>query len=125
MIRKATKHEALPVLNEPQNAKRIGMVSTDLKYQPWVAIQNEYKLIFFFWPVEGDSCEVHIVAPKNSILKARILAKEIIEWLFKSGVKRIITNCPKGSIENFAKKIGMNIYRTENGAVYMEVRTWL
>ena len=125
MIRQATKSEALKILNEPQNVKRIGAVSADLKYQPWVAIQNEHRLIFFFWSVEGDSCEVHIVAPKDSILKSRILAKEIIGWLFKSGVKRIITNCPKGSIENFAKKIGMNIYKTENGTAYLEARLWV
>ncbi len=125
MIRQANKSEALEILNEPQNVKRIGAVSTDLKYQPWMVSQKERRLIFFFWPVEGDSCEVHIVAPKDSIFKARLLAREIIEWLFKNGVKRIITNCPKGSIENFAKKIGMKVYKTDNGTAYLEARPWV
>lgn len=125
MIRLATEQEAIGILNEPQNVARIGVVAENLKYQPWIAQDGKFRLMFLFWHVEGDTFEVHVASPLDSIIKSRQLAKEIMEWLFSHGANRLITACPNGKVKNFALKIGMKPYQSDGGTTYLEALTWL
>ena len=125
MIRLAPEKEALEILNEPQNVSRIGIVSEHMKYQPWIAEDGHYRIMFVFWHVEGETFEVHIAASNNSRIKSRVLAKEIMNWVFKHGANRIITNCPEGKISNLAIKLGMTIYKTEGKTMHFEALSWL
>lgn len=120
MIRLSSEQEALGILNEPQNIKRIGLVSEHMKYQPWTAEDGDHKIMFVFWRVDSETVEVHIAAPKESIIKARDLSKEIMSWIFSLGAKRIVTVCPKGKTSNFVIKLGMTPYKTDNETIYFE-----
>jgi hypothetical protein len=125
MIRLAPEKEAIEILNEPQNVGRIGLVSEHIKYQPWIAEDGRYRMMFVFWHVEDKTFEVHIAAPNDSRIKSRELTKEIMNWIFKHGASRIITNCPKGKISNLAIKLGMTAYKTEGETIYFEALSWL
>ena len=125
MIRLALEQEAIKILNEPQNIKRIGVVSEHMSYQPWIAEDGCYRIMFVFWCVDNKTVEAHIVSPIDSIIKSRELTKEIMNWLFKHGANRIITNCPKGKISNFVIKLGMTPYKTDGENIYFEALSWL
>jgi hypothetical protein len=125
MIRLCTEKEGLAILNEPQNIKRIGVVSEHMKYQPWIAEDGDYRIMFVFWHVNNKTFEVHIASPRDSIIKSRQLAKEIMNWLFKHGASRIITTCPKGKISNFVTKIGMSAYKVDGENTCFEALSWL
>ena len=125
MIRLASQNEAIEILNEKQNVDKIGIVTERLIYQPWIVQIDKFKMMFVFWMVDGDTCEVHIACKKDSILKCREMAKEILNFLFNYGVKRVITDCPKGKISNFVTKLGMSPYKTDGETKYFEVLSWL
>jgi hypothetical protein len=125
LIRLALEQEAINILNEPQNVKRIGVISEHMKYQPWIAEDGRYRIMFVFWHVEGGTFEVHIASPIDSIIKSRILTKEIMTWIFNHGARRIITNCPSGKITNFVIKLGMSPYKKEGETTYFEALSWV
>jgi hypothetical protein len=125
MIRLCSQKEAIKILNEPQNIKRIGLVSESMKYQPWIAEDGAYRLMFVFWHIEDETYGVHVASPIDSIIKSRELAKEIMNWLFNHGANRIITDCPKGKISNFVIKLGMTPYKTDGETTYFEALSWL
>jgi hypothetical protein len=125
LIRLASEQEAIKILNEPQNVKRIGVVSEQMKYQPWVAEDGRYRIMFVFWRVDNETVEIHIAAPIDSIIKSRQLTKEIMNWIFNLGANRIITHCPKGKISNFVIKLGMTPYKTDGETTYFEALSWL
>ena len=124
MIRLATHSEAIEILNEPQNQNSIGLKTESLIYQPFIVERDQSKMMFVFWMV-GNDCEAHIACKKDSILQARNMCKELIDWLFSLGVKRIITNCPRGIISNMAKKVGMKEYKQDKNLIYYEVLSWV
>ena len=124
MIRLANHKEALEILNEPQNQQSVGMISETLFSQPWICSQDGLKMMFVFWMVEDGVCEAHIACSKKAIIKSRLLAKELISWIFTFGVKRIITSCPAGIISNMAEKIGMNKYKSVGNTNHYEVLSW-
>jgi len=121
MIRLASQDEAIKILNEKQNVDSIGLVTERLIYQPWIVQVDHYKMMFVFWMVDGDTCNVHVACKKDSILKCREMAKEILDFLFSYGVKRVTTDCPKGKISNFVTKLGFAPYRTDGDTMHFEV----
>lgn len=125
MIRLSSEQEALGILNEPQNIKRIGLVSEHMKYQPWIAEDMGHKVMFVFWRIDSETIEVHIAVPRNSLIKSRELSKEIMKWIFNHGAKRIVTVCPKGKISNFVIKLGMTPYKTDGDNTYFEALSCL
>lgn len=125
MIRLATEKEALAILSEPETVQRINKIPEKVIYQPWMAEQGSYKMLFFFWLATDFVCEVHIASPKSAIIKCRDLAKEIMTWVFSMGATKIITNCPPGKIANMAVKMGMKPYKTEGNIIYFEVLSWV
>ena len=125
IIRLALEQEALDILNEPQNVSSMGCVSDRMIYQPWIAEDGNYRIMFVFWRVDSETVELHIAAPTDSIIKSRELTKEIMNWIFKHGAKRIITNCPKGKISNLVIKLGGTAYKTDGDTIYFEALSWL
>lgn len=125
MIRLASQEEAIDILNEPQNANRIGLVTEKLIYQPWMVELKDKKMMFVFWMLDKETCEVHIACKKDSILKCREMSKEVLDFLFGYRVNRVITNCPEGKIANMAKKMGMTEYKKIDKTVYFEVLSWV
>jgi hypothetical protein len=125
MIRLASQEEAIEILNEKQNVDSIGLVTERLVYQPWIVQIDHFKMMFVFWMVDKDTCNVHVACKKDSILKCREMAKEILSFLFNYGVKRVVTDCPKGKISNFVIKLGFTPYKTEGETTYFEVLSWL
>lgn len=125
MIRLATESEALAILNEPQNQQRIGIMAEKTIYQPWIAEQDLHQMLFFFWLLDIGTYEVHIAAPKRSIIRCRALAIELMEWLFRLGASTIRTNCPEGKIANMARKLGMCETHRAGNTVYFEVASWV
>lgn len=125
MIRFATKKEVLDIMNEPQIVERVGKTTESFIYQPHIAYNKEHILLFFFWEtVIPKVYEMHIAVPKESLLSCRKLATEGMQWVFKMGADKIITNCPKGKISNMAKKLGMTLIRDDNGHHYYELKKW-
>ena len=125
MIRLCTQQEAIDIFNQPKNMHSIGLVTKYITFQPWICLQGNMRMVFVFWIIEAGTCEAHIVCSEDSIIKSRELAKELITWLFSHGVKRVITDCPKGRASNMAEKIGMNKYKTVNNHCYYEVLSWV
>ncbi len=125
MIRLASQDEAIEILNEPQNCNRIGLVTEKLIYQPWMVELKDKKMMFVFWMLDKDVCEVHIACKKDSILKCREMSKEVLDFLFSYKVNRVITNCPEGKIANLARKMGMTEYDRIDNKVYFEVLSWV
>lgn len=123
-IRLASEEEALLILNEPRNSKRIGKIAESCIYQPWIAEKENKRLLFLFWAVHEKTYEMHIAAPKSDLIMCRFLAKEAMEWVFSMGAEKIITNCPKGKIANMATKLGMKPYNTEGNIIYFEAISW-
>jgi len=124
MIRLCSQDEAIEILNEPQNAGRIGLKTERLIYQPWIVEQDRKKMMFVFWMNKNKTCEVHIACKKDSIIKCRMLSKEVLKFLFSYGAERIISNGPEGKIANLARKIGMKEYKRDSENVYFEVKLW-
>ena len=124
MIRLCTQDEALKILNEPETVKRLGMKSERMTFQPWVSEQGDHKLLFVFWLKSKGVAEMHIAAPKKSILKSRLLACDAINFVFGVGASKIVTNCPKGKISNMAVKLGMKQYKSADNQIYYEVSKW-
>ncbi len=124
MIRLANSEEALEILNQPLNIKGIGKSSDSLKAQPWLCIQENSKLVFFFFEVHKYMYEVHICVDENSRKHSRKLSKEVIDWLFEKGAKRIFTNATTKKIGNMALKIGMNFMGEIDNKFYYEVSKW-
>lgn len=124
MIRLASNSEALKIMNEPQIVERVGKSAESFHYQPWM-VENDlgHRLLFVFWQVSDDmTFEIHIAAPKDSILSCRKLAAEALRWIFAMGAEKIQTNCPKGKISNMAIKMGMGLtHSDENKQDYYEV----
>jgi len=125
MIRLASEQEAIEILNEPQNIERIGLVSEHMKYQPWLIEDGDYKIMFVFWHIKDKTFEIHIAASSNAIRKSRELTRKIMNWMFIHGAERITTTCPKGKISNFAIKIGMTPYKTDEETTYFEALSWI
>ena len=125
MIRLSGLDEAKSILLEPQIVDRVGLMVEQFKFQPWIAYNRGHRLLFVFWEKSNGVYEMHIAAPKDSILSCRSLAKEAMSWVFSMGAKKIVTNCPKGKISNMAKKIGLKLSVSENGQDYYEAESWL
>lgn len=125
MIRLADLDEAIEILNEKQNADRMGFITESLIYQPWIVQIEHFKMMFVFWMLDKETCEVHIACKKNSILKSREMAKDILNFLFNCGVKRVVTDCPKGKVSNFVAKVGMTPYKTDGDITHFEILSWL
>lgn len=121
MIRLCSYKEAIRILNEPETIERLGIVTEDLKVQPWIAEQGEHKMMFVFWLVRDSVYEVHIASPKKSVIKSRGLAREVIEFAFNAGARKVITNCPEGKIANMARKLGMVEFKREQDKIWFEV----
>jgi len=125
MIRLATQEEAIEILNEPQNIKSIGLITKQITFQPWICSQDGLEMMFVFWMVDSETCEAHIACSSKAITKSRLLAKELMTWIFNHGAKRIVTNCPHGKISNMARKLGMSKYKTIDKTNYYEVASWV
>jgi len=124
MIRLASQAEAIEILREPQTVARLDMHPEELVEQPWIAQQGEHRLMFVFWEIGKQIYEMHIAAPKDSILSCRKLAVEAMTWLFDMGAEKIVTDCPSGKIANMAKRLGMRFTHEANGKEYYEVMRW-
>jgi hypothetical protein len=124
MIRQCCLQEALLILNEPQNQKRIGKIADGLSYDPWIVEQGSTKMMFVYWPVNNLVYEMHIACPKDSIINSRDLAREAMEYVFSLGAFKIITNCPAGKISNMAKKLGMTEFKRLGKTIHYEVSQW-
>lgn len=123
MIKIATQAEALALYNRDDIVQRVGKKAESFIYQPFIAQHKEAAMMFVFWPVD-DAIEVHIAQPKEHISASRILCRQIIEWLFRHGAERIITNAPPGKIANLARKVGMTPYQVDPDKIYFEVKKW-
>jgi hypothetical protein len=126
MIKKATEDQAFCILNEDKNIRSIGLITEELKYQPYLCQIENFKMLFFYWPIkQKGACEVHIACAGDSILKSRVMAKEIINHLFSLGYKRVTTHCPQGRIANMAFKVGMVEYQRQGARIYFERLSWV
>ena len=125
MIRLASQEEAIEILNEKQNAESIGLVTEKTIYQPWIVQVDNFKMMFVFWMIDKETCNVHVACKKDSILKSREMAKEILNFLFSCGVSRVITDCPKGKISNFVVKLEMKPYKCDEETTFFEILSWL
>jgi len=125
MIRLASEEEAKAILLEPQIVGRVGLTVEHFRFQPWLAYNRDHRLLFVFWEQSDGVYEMHIAAPKDSILSCRNLATEAMSWVFSMGAKKIVTNCPSGKISNMAKKMGLKITDSIDGQDYYEAESWL
>jgi hypothetical protein len=122
MIRLATRKEAIEIMEEPQIVGRVGVIAEKFLCQPYLATNEEHRLLFVFWETEAPKVyEMHIASPRKSLLSCRKLATEAMEWVFKMGADKIVTSCPKGKISNMAKKLGMTLVHEHH---YYEVEKW-
>jgi len=130
MIRIATQEEAVEIATHPEIVKRLdGVVADHFIHQPWIVDNGGMQMLFIFWtePKESKTVEVHIICKRDSITKSREMATEILEWLFKHGSPRVITNCPtdRPKIQNFCKKLGFKEYKRLDNNIYYEVLSWV
>ncbi len=123
MIKIATQKEALSLFNRDEIIARVGAAESFI-FQPFIAQQQDAQMLFVFWPQDDETIEVHIAMPKEYISASRALCGQIIDWLFKHGAKRIVTNAPPGKIANLARKVGMKPYNVGPDKIYFEVRKW-
>ncbi len=122
MIRLALQSEAVDIMNDPRIIERVGFVTNQFNYQPWIAFNDlGHKLLFVFWQVKEGSFEFHLTSPRDSIMSCRKLAREALDWIFEMGAEKIITNCPKGKISNMAEKVGMKLASTDGNHHYYEI----
>lgn len=125
MIRLALQSEAIDIMNDPRIVERVGFVTNQFNYQPWIAFNDlGHKLLFVFWQATEGAFEFHLTAPRDSIMSCRKLAHEALSWVFSVGAKSIITNCPKGKISNMAEKLGMGLTHCDGNQQYYEVKLW-
>lgn len=122
MIRLCSADEAIKILNQPQIAERVGLLTDKLSVQPWISYQGNYKMLFVFWLVSDGVYEMHIACPKKSIIKSRELAIEALNFALSNGANVVITNCPEGKIANMARKIGMTETKIETDKIWFEVK---
>ncbi len=109
-------------MNEPQIVERVGFVTEKFNYQPYIAYNDNHILLFVFWETDTTKVyEIHIAAPRESILSARKLSTEALNWIFEMGAEKIITNCPKGKISNMAEKVGMKLAAINDNHCYYEI----
>jgi hypothetical protein len=126
--RVASQKEAIYILSEPETIARTGVIPSDLIVQPWIVERSKSKMLFVFWEradIGELVFEVHIAALKRDIRMSRILAKDIMTWIFKHGAVKIVTNCPSGKISNMAEKLGMSLVKEDGAQKYYEVRSWV
>lgn len=125
MIRLTSESEAIRILNQPATIQRLETVAEKMTVQPWLCEVNNHKMLFVFWCVEGMSFEVHIARDGEPSPLDRIMAKDIMDWVFSNGAEKIITNCPEGKISNMARKMGMTECGHVGNNLIFEVKSWV
>ena len=110
MIRKCSKKEFLKFLRHESVVSRIDRYPDKIRVKNIYVVEKGDKRLYFFY-IETDvkkEVEAHVGAIKEHRQYARIMIKEILEWLKNKGYNSVITCIPDCfvSARNMTKKLG-------------------
>jgi hypothetical protein len=120
-VRHATKRETLEILSEEQISNRLDNKPAKIvkdKHNVFIlVIWQQYRLLVTYKKIGNNAVDCHLACPRNSLPAAKVLALLGMSWLLTDtniDVNTLTTSTMKGSMSNFAKKLGfVKIYEDE------------
>lgn len=116
-IRKASKTEVLEILSEERISSKLANKPRDIIKDKTnnfaLVIWSGYRLLVTYKKTDAMTADCHLACPAKSLPAARVLALIGMNWLVTDtnlDVDRLTTSTLKGSMSNFAKKIGFVLY---------------